>query len=1295
MFIEKIHLENLASLKGKWTIDLTHPEYEKGIFAIVGTNGAGKSTIMDAICLALYGRTPRQADFSESQNEIMSKGTQSCLAEVTFRTAQGRFVARWRHRRTKRKGAQNQFSNSEREFESLDGTIGSTKKKEIEKLVQEHVGLTFEQFTQSVMLAQFQFEKFLTSEKKERIQMLETLTGTGYFKDLVVRSQAIVKEFKEKIRELNGRVEEVSLHSPEEMNAKKAEQQERAQKKAELEAETRKLETLRESMNQWGILQEKILKNAEETAQVETLLTAFGPSLKKLERAKSAAPLLPQHQVLQSVRLNAEQTETALAEKKEEYETLRRESEQLETEKKNAAEEESRFGLLLQESRPILHALRGLDEILEDLKAKGSTQKAELGKLEAETQTKKENFAKRTEQVRETESQLLSLREKLENGGETEAWRTWETAGTHPILTEFYPLDRRIDDLTGKLKKLNDLRADMAKLKEEFSQKEGKKNESEKLVSLAELNLETAQKERDEISKKAAHFQELLKKRSDLSGQNSILDAKLQEFMKDRDEQTELHAKRTELEQQTQILKSKVEKVQSDRQAHESKIASLKSRIEELRAFVSGTNAVRELESRRAHLHAGTPCPLCGALEHPYAQNVPKDGKEEELELEKLLPQMEDLETQQTHLEETEKSVLLEMARCETQLTGNEVQMKKSGENLTERWKSLCGECLNVPRSAAYSAWNAMGFGTPDPAVLPEESVCRKFQETVGKLLAEERQWREEAERKWQDLSEKRDQSQTKYAEAENARKERASVLHDWEISLSGLRERVRLNEADQNEARKAVSEELPKLCRDIRSIAPKVLGKNDEELKHLSPAELFDVLETAQKTLSWMYGAWKSVRDLSGNLEKQDLERSKAELEFKNAEKAQTEQNARLEESRNEFQNKKECHTDCLNELRTKFSGIPQMELENASFEASVFEQKAEQKYETLQKNTQNISEKLEKKQKRLLRAKDDAKYLEGSFRQLSKTMERLQTELNSKIQANGFADEEDLLRSVLQKEEQDALESELAELNAKKSELAGQAKQNQAEMDAFGGKAPSEKTADELDAELNRLKSAANENLKQSGILEQFFQQQKEAEKRRGALNAELEDLSSQTRRWEELTDILKQGGNKNSDSFENFVQGFTFRRLLHFANLQLQQINPRYQLRAHPEKSTVLQILDSMHEQSVRNPESLSGGETFILSLALALGLTRLASRNVEINSFFIDEGFGSLSQNSLKDALDVLKKYHAEARKKGRKLIGLISHVEAIQEEVGTFIQLTPYPPQQFSRIEGPGVTQEGR
>lgn len=1295
MFIEKIHLENLASLKGKWTIDLTHPEYEKGIFAIVGTNGAGKSTIMDAICLALYGRTPRQAEFSESQNEIMSKGTQNCLAEVTFRTAQGRFTARWRHRRTKRKGAQNQFSNSEREFESLDGMIGSTKKKEIEKLVQEHVGLTFEQFTQSAMLAQFQFEKFLTSDKKERIQMLETLTGTGYFKNLVIRSQAIVKEFKEKIRELNGKVEGVSLLSPEEMDAKKAEQKECAQKKTELEAETRKLETLRESMNQWRKLQEKLLQNAEETAKIETQLTAFGPSLEKLKRAKSADPLLLQYQGLQRVRRDAEQTETALAEKKEEYETLRQESEQLETEKKKAAEEESHFGLLLQESRPVLHEIRGLDEILEDLKEKGSTQKAELGKLEAETQTKKEEFAVLTEQVRKTESQLLSLREELENSGVTEAWRTWETAGTHPILTEFYPLDRRIDDLTRQLKKLKDLRVDMAKLKEKFSQEEGKKNASEKLVSLAEQDLETAQKERDEISKKAVHLQEILKKRSDLSGQNSILDAKLQELMKNWDEQTELHAERTELEQQTQILKSRVEKVQSDRQAHESKIASLKSKIEKLRAFISGTNAVRELESRRAHLHEGTPCPLCGALEHPYAQNVPKDGKEEELELEKLLPKMADLETQQTHLEEAEKTVLLEMARCETQLTGNETQMKKSGENLTERWKSLCDECLNVPGSAAYSAWDAMGFGTPDPAVLPEESVCRKFQETVGKLLAEERQWREEAERKWQDLSEKQDQSQTKYAEAKNALKERELVLHEWEISLSGLRERVRLNEAEQNEAEKAVSEELPELCRDIRSITPKALTENDEELKRLSPAELLDVLETAQKMLSWMYGSWESVRTFSDNLEKQNQERSLAELKLKNAEKAQTEQNARLEECRNEFQNKKERRTVCLNGLRAKFSEMQQMELENTSFEASVFEQKAERKYETLQKNTRNISEKLEENQKRLLRAKAGAEHLENSFRQLSRTMEQLQTELKRRIQENGFADEEDLLRSVLQKEEQEALESELAELSTKKSELAGQAKQNQAELDSFGGKAPSEKTADELDEELERLKSAANENLKQFGMLEQTFQHQKEAEKQRGVLNAELEDLSSQTKRWEELTEILKQGGSKNSDSFENFVQGFTFRRLLHFANIQLQQINPRYQLRAHPEKSTVLQILDSMHEQSVRNPESLSGGETFILSLALALGLTRLASRNVEINSFFIDEGFGSLSQNSLKDALDVLKKYHAEARKKGRKLIGLISHVEAIQEEVGTFIQLTHYPPQQFSRIEGPGVTQEGR
>ena len=85
MRILQIRFKNLNSLAGEWAIDLTHPAFlSDGIFVITGPTGAGKTTILDAVCLALYGRTPRLPRVTKSENEIMSRQTGECFAEVTF-----------------------------------------------------------------------------------------------------------------------------------------------------------------------------------------------------------------------------------------------------------------------------------------------------------------------------------------------------------------------------------------------------------------------------------------------------------------------------------------------------------------------------------------------------------------------------------------------------------------------------------------------------------------------------------------------------------------------------------------------------------------------------------------------------------------------------------------------------------------------------------------------------------------------------------------------------------------------------------------------------------------------------------------------------------------------------------------------------------------------------------------------------------------------------------------------------------------------------------------------------------
>ncbi|MBE0558141.1 MAG: AAA family ATPase, partial [Proteobacteria bacterium] len=182
MRILDVRFKNLNSLAGEWQVDFTHPAYASdGIFAITGPTGAGKTTIMDAICLALYGSTPRLGKVTRSGNEIMSRQTGECFAEVTFETAKGRYRCHWSQHRA-RKNPDGELQQARHEIADADsGRVLESKINQVGELIDRVTGMDFGRFTRSMLLAQGGFAVFLQASPGERSPILEQITGTEIY----------------------------------------------------------------------------------------------------------------------------------------------------------------------------------------------------------------------------------------------------------------------------------------------------------------------------------------------------------------------------------------------------------------------------------------------------------------------------------------------------------------------------------------------------------------------------------------------------------------------------------------------------------------------------------------------------------------------------------------------------------------------------------------------------------------------------------------------------------------------------------------------------------------------------------------------------------------------------------------------------------------------------------------------------------------------------------------------------------------------------------------------------------
>lgn len=362
MRILQIRFKNLNSLTGEWEIDLTGPAYTSdGLFAITGPTGAGKSTLLDAVCLALYGRTPRQSRISQAQNEVMSRQTGECFAEVVFETPQGAWRCHWSQHRS-RKQADGSLQPPRHEVSDAEGgKLLATKIKDVSELIERLSGMDFERFTRSMLLAQGSFAAFLQADPDARAPILEQITGTSIYSDISVAVHERRGQERQQLEHLRAAQAGLKLLDEEEAEtlsrelARLNEAVEAQQKQVD---QQQKLVHWRQQLDQEN---EQLKQLQQDQQHLEQERQAFASQQQRLEQAQKAESLRPEYVPLVQRRTDLNQARKKGEQLRQELPTLEQAHQTANTALQQAQEHQQAAEAHLTQHQPLIKQLREQD----------------------------------------------------------------------------------------------------------------------------------------------------------------------------------------------------------------------------------------------------------------------------------------------------------------------------------------------------------------------------------------------------------------------------------------------------------------------------------------------------------------------------------------------------------------------------------------------------------------------------------------------------------------------------------------------------------------------------------------------------------------------------------------------------------------------------------------------------------------------------------------------------------------------------------------------------------------------
>ena len=1230
MKINAIRIKNLASLEELTEINFTsQPLASAGIFAITGPTGAGKSTLLDALCLALYGKTPRYLQAKEmgveihdvvgstmSQGDvrgILRDGTAEGFAEVDFEGTDGdNYRATWSVRRARNKAEgslqadaialKNTSTNSD-----LPGKKAETY-KEIERLV----GLNFEQFTRSVLLAQGDFTAFMKANKDEKSSLLEKLTGTHIYSEISKKifENARVEEFK--LRELNLKREGITTLSEEELiEIKELE----IVLTSQLAQHREEIEVLSKEINwheQWTLFSKSKEDAALNLQKTNEALRQSETRKMKFSQVEQAQATRTWYDALQNNQRQLSDQNTRLATLKVNLASLFLQKELLTRQIKKDEIQLKQAVEVQKESLPLLAEAKKLDTLISE-----KLKQTAIAKTEVDVAKYKQH--KFQKEVSEKEAEIVKISTEIKS---TEDWQTKFAVkksialnkevivsklndaekllfSLHNATTERNILEEKIRHLTDLIKRRT---ANFEQLENEWKSHQKdvmQKSKEVLLIPIERLNME--KNEMDVLVNATLEAQHIWN-----NYQSFHVDFEL--------------LKQKNSEDKTAIVEKKAKLLEIKKQLERNFLAKETSENLLQKALLSATENV---ESLRAKLIKDEPCMVCGSEIHPYIEHNPQ--------LEKVLTVLEG--SHQQH----EESYLISF--------GENHSLEQELRNLHQKIEMQAAE-ISAKETLIESKRQAWHF-----TIISEE--CEHISEIQkADWLTEKVKVLKTNQVFLQDQIKAHSDLRTKLEAAKHQLEKAKENKDNWEIESKELNSQL----AVFMEKKQGVEKVIFQFQNDLTSIQN-------------SLTEYFESSNWWQKWKDRPKEFTASIRLFSEEWKEKsdqlevDKNRKSTILSVLNQLKSQ----------------EKSIHDDFV-QKSANFTSVDE-DLVKKSIErstifdgmsAELLEQKFSVEVEEAKKVVDSVKNNLNQNavNQASLEAQNTATV--SAIDKLTSEIKIANQKIKNWLELYAQTTERSITFYDLQKLLSYApewIETERKTLNNLVEEHTKATTillERTAILEQHISSKPSTRLLEDLRLLLANAKSEADKKIESKANIGFKLRENEMNQLKMGDLLQQITIQAKITDNWSKLNESI---GSADGKKFRQIAQEHTLEVLLSFANLHLKELTHRYKIERIP-NTLGLQVIDLDMGDEIRTVYSLSGGESFLVSLALALGLASLSSSKMKVESLFIDEGFGSLDPTTLNIAMDALERLHNQGRK-----VGVISHVQEMTERIPVQIKVS--------------------